>query len=319
MSRTYRSLAILFALFLFTERPAPAQKLLAEGIRDLGDQISATATREQKRRIAILPLRELQGGGSVLGAFLSEELTTVLVQSGKFQIIERSQLDRILSELKLDRSGLIDAESAKKVGKISGADAILTGTITDLATYVGVNCRMIDGQTGQVQGAAQVKIVKDADVNKIMAMAIAEGNQADRNPPTPPGPSGSKKEVAVRQEANGISFELKGCAGAGSNVDCDFLVLSTETDQVIYLRARGSRLVDSEGNEVGASECRIGSATSREGNEARLAAGIAMKARVRFNGVPSASSLASVVEVQFSQGFAATSSVKFRDVTIQRH
>ncbi len=155
------------ALFSLSERVA-AQKLLADGAKELSDQISASIGRAEKHRIAVLPFRELSGQSTVFGSYIAEELVTRLVQTNQIDVVERAMLDKVLGELKLDQTGLIDPESARKVGRLSGADAVLSGTITNLATFVAVNCRVIDAQNGQILGAAQVKIAKDADVNAIM-------------------------------------------------------------------------------------------------------------------------------------------------------
>jgi len=116
-----------------------AQKFLSEGIKDLATQIATSSAKEQKRKIAVLPFRELDGRPTVLGTYISEELVTDLFTIGGLDIVERSMLDRILGEIKLGQTGLIDAETATKVGKIAGVDAIVTGTITDLQSYVALN------------------------------------------------------------------------------------------------------------------------------------------------------------------------------------
>src|SRR6202165_286286 len=159
------ALAILLALAL----PATAQKILAEGIKDLATQIAGKVTKEQKHKIAVLPFKELEGQPTVLGSFLAEELVTDLFENPRLSIVERTMLDKVVGELKLAQSGLIDPETAKRVGKIAGVDAIVTGTITDLSSYVALNARLIDGQSGHIFAAAQTRIVKDDDVRKIMA------------------------------------------------------------------------------------------------------------------------------------------------------
>src|SRR4030095_11254893 len=113
----------------------------------------------------------------------SEELVTDLFTSGGLDIVERSMLDRLLGEAKLGETGVIDPETATKVGKVAGVDAIVTGTITDLQSYVALNCRLIDTRTGRIFGAAQSKIVKDDDVRKIMGASL---------PSAPAGPTQSQ-------------------------------------------------------------------------------------------------------------------------------
>src|SRR6476659_3866405 len=152
--------------------PAYSQKILAEGIKDLATQIATNVSKEKKQKVAILPFRELDGKPTILGTYISEELVTDLFMIGGLDIVERTMLDRLLGEIKLGQTGVIDPETAKKVGKVAGVDAIVTGSITDLQSYVALNCRLIDAQTGHVFAAAQTKIVKDDDVRKIMGAAL---------------------------------------------------------------------------------------------------------------------------------------------------
>jgi hypothetical protein len=46
-----------------------------------------------------------------------------------FIVIERDRMDRIMEELKLSQTGLVDENQAVQVGKMLGADAIITGTV----------------------------------------------------------------------------------------------------------------------------------------------------------------------------------------------
>jgi curli biogenesis system outer membrane secretion channel CsgG len=166
---------ILLASLLLFALPLQAQRTLGDGIKDLATQITSSAAKQEKQRIAVLPFHELDGPPTVLGTYLAEELVTNLFQLGNFKIVERQLLDKVMGELKIEQSGAIDPKTAKEIGRIAAVDAIVTGSLTDLEGYVAVNCRLIDTTTGEVFGAAQTKISKDEDVNKIMRTALAPG------------------------------------------------------------------------------------------------------------------------------------------------
>jgi len=51
------------------------------------------------------------------------------VRTNVFTIIERTRMDQILEELKLAQTGLVDDSQAVQVGKMLGADAIISGTV----------------------------------------------------------------------------------------------------------------------------------------------------------------------------------------------
>jgi hypothetical protein len=64
----------LTAAALSTESPAFAQKLLSDDIRELSDQIVASAGEQQKHGIAVLAFRELRNGEqTVLASLLRGE------------------------------------------------------------------------------------------------------------------------------------------------------------------------------------------------------------------------------------------------------
>ena len=70
--------------------------------------------------------------GDNLGRAAADELATQLVQTGKFTVIERAQLDAILREQNLGASGAVTSATAAKVGKLLGVQLLLTGSITGL-------------------------------------------------------------------------------------------------------------------------------------------------------------------------------------------
>lgn len=169
-------LLIVIASFLLSV-PLQAQKSLSEGLSDIASQISSSAAKREKQSIAVLPFHELGGPPTVLGSYLAEELVTNLFQHGNFTIVERQLLDKVLGELKIGQSGAIDPATAKEIGRIAAVDAIVTGSITDLETYVSLNCRLIDTTTGAVFGAGQAKIIKDENVRKVMATVMAPSQE----------------------------------------------------------------------------------------------------------------------------------------------
>ena len=64
---------------------------------------------------------------------ISLKLHTILVKyflkTNRFKVLERKRIDKIFQELELGITGIVDETKASKIGKILGADAILTGEI----------------------------------------------------------------------------------------------------------------------------------------------------------------------------------------------
>ena len=102
-------------------------------------------------------------------------MITELHKSGAFRLLEREQLDAIASELKLNQSGLVDPSTALKVGRIAGAQYMMTGAVTlyyysekasgfalpilgssskAKTAYVVLDIRIIDVETSEIVYAA---------------------------------------------------------------------------------------------------------------------------------------------------------------------
>jgi hypothetical protein len=61
-------------------------------------------------------------------------LTTALAARPEFTVVERTQLDKVAAEQQLGASGRVEAKSAPSLGKLLGAQALITGDITEF-TY----------------------------------------------------------------------------------------------------------------------------------------------------------------------------------------
>src|SRR5277367_3382372 len=72
-----------------------------------------------------------QLGASVdIGKGITNLLVKYLVQDGTYSVIERNALDKIMSEQNFSNSDRANPNSAAKIGKILGVDAMIVGSVT---------------------------------------------------------------------------------------------------------------------------------------------------------------------------------------------
>jgi curli biogenesis system outer membrane secretion channel CsgG len=93
----------------------------------------AAPGQSQKPRIAVLGFENnttFTFLGDRLGLAASDEMTTQLVRTGEFSVIERRQIDAILAEQKAGMSGVVDPATAARIGKVLGAQMVIVGSIT---------------------------------------------------------------------------------------------------------------------------------------------------------------------------------------------
>jgi TolB-like protein len=95
-------------------------------------------------------------------------LISNLAQNKGLKIVERTKLDKALKELNFSQTGLVSQETAKKLGKLIGADYALFGSITKFGTNrttIVIDATIIDVQTGEVK---YVESVRGTDENSII-------------------------------------------------------------------------------------------------------------------------------------------------------
>src|ERR1039458_4190743 len=111
----------------------------------------AAAPAQQKKRVAVMNfdysavttnVTQLWGTNLDVGKGIADMLVDKLVEDGAYSVIERKMLDKILAEQNFSNSDRADPNSAAKIGKILGVDAIIVGSITqfgrdDKSTGIG--------------------------------------------------------------------------------------------------------------------------------------------------------------------------------------
>ena len=101
--------------------------------------VSCTAQTSGKKRVAVLDfdygtvqsyVNEIYGSNQDVGKGITDMLVEKLVSDGKFSVIERKALDKIMAEQNFSNSDRANPATAQKIGQILGVDAIIMGTIT---------------------------------------------------------------------------------------------------------------------------------------------------------------------------------------------
>jgi curli biogenesis system outer membrane secretion channel CsgG len=121
-----------------------------------------------------------------VGKGISLLLEQKLVQDGKFRVIDRNALDKILKEQNFSNSDRADATTAAKIGRILGVNAIITGSITQFGRddkHLGVGGggyglgKFGLGGLGKNEAKAVVNVTaKLIDINTAEILAVVTGS-----------------------------------------------------------------------------------------------------------------------------------------------
>ena len=126
--------------------------------------VQPAAAEFKKTKIAVLDF-QLQGGkhdSADMGKIVAEWLITALVKEGRFDVIERRLLEKVLQEQKIGVSGVVDESSASKLGRVLGAKIVITGTVLEFQNVLEVNARILEVESSSIIAAENVKSTSGA-------------------------------------------------------------------------------------------------------------------------------------------------------------
>jgi len=103
---------------------------------------------------------------------LTNRLGTHMVQLGRYQVIERGQMEQILTEQDFQLTGCTSNECAVEIGQLIGAQQMLAGSFGQLGTVYTIDMRIIDVQTGRILRTTSYDI--EGSINRLLSEGLAE-------------------------------------------------------------------------------------------------------------------------------------------------
>lgn len=124
-------------------------------------------------------------GGWDIGGGLAAQLTTELVNSGRFIVVERAALADVLTEQEMALQKIVAKETAAKVGRVLGAQLLIRGEVTEFeqeagggGSQVGIGGLPVGGllgfQTTSAQVAMDLRLV-DTTTGQVLQSRRSEG------------------------------------------------------------------------------------------------------------------------------------------------
>jgi len=173
----------------------------------LGSLLVVTNSFSQlKKRIAVFTFEDKSShgwrwwDGKPPGDGMADMLTTTLVKSGKYIVIERQAIAKMIQEQKLGQTGLVTAQSASQVGKLLGVELAVVGAVTEFGhakggtggrikgigigvkkqqATVAVDVRFVNTTTGEILAAENVRKEKSKSGLSISTSQFNFNNRND--------------------------------------------------------------------------------------------------------------------------------------------
>jgi curli biogenesis system outer membrane secretion channel CsgG len=159
---------------------------------------------------------QFRGNKTELAQNAADQMTTLLVESGRFNVVERAQVEQLLKEQ--DMEGIVRPDQAAKAGQVLGTDYLLLGKVTNfrvkqsqtksgvdvggiggmvgggkfgagstgfdkknqqLTTEIGVDIRLVDSSTGQITIAKQSEFNRTDSAGALGISVFGVGGSSD--------------------------------------------------------------------------------------------------------------------------------------------
>jgi curli biogenesis system outer membrane secretion channel CsgG len=249
-----------------------------------------------KKRIAVTKFEnKVTGvyGNWRLGEGFSEMLTTELMKTGQFVVVERQALQDVLGEQELGQSGVVRKETAAKVGQVLGAQIIVRGVVSEFTlnesgggggigiagfriggrssnAHVAVDIRLVDTTTGQVlQSHNAVGKAESSGVAVGVSRGLVDfGAEGFQNTPLGQATRGAIQDAVRFIIANmeTVPFSAKVVKVEGNKVYINAgSLMNVKSGFKFYAYSVGEDIVDPDtGLKLGADEKLIGTVEVRE-------------------------------------------------------
>ncbi|MDD5687955.1 MAG: CsgG/HfaB family protein [Elusimicrobia bacterium] len=97
---------------------------------------------------------------------IQEKLIAGLSRDGKFQVIERENIDKIIAEQKFQATGITDVATAVQLGKLANVDAMIFGSITQYGRTIypravlQVTLKVVEVESGVIKSSVELRATK---------------------------------------------------------------------------------------------------------------------------------------------------------------
>jgi Curli production assembly/transport component CsgG len=207
---------------------------------------SAVAGSGETINVAVFDFETKEAGVSKLGPQIADMITAYLSGNPDLNLVERAELDKVLAEMGLSMTGIVDQTQAVKVGHVLGAKILVTGRAFPVGGELVIVAKIIGTETTRVYG----EVAKGSLSGKLtsliddIAVKVAETIK-DRGKNLLPEPEEEVDLVALLQEKlKGKKLPRVSVKIEEMHVGSRVIDPAAETEFIYLLRKCGFEVVD---------------------------------------------------------------------------
>ena len=127
--------------------PMPTTNELDAAIRETSNYLNQQLPKGNK-----LVILNIQSEFPALSEYIIDELIANTVNDRVFSAVDRQQLDTIRAELNFQMSGEVDDHTAQELGRMAGAQIIISGAVSKIGDLYRIRVRALNVQTASIAG-----------------------------------------------------------------------------------------------------------------------------------------------------------------------
>jgi hypothetical protein len=155
-------------------------------------------------------LVSMASSSAQLSEYVINRLEAALVGGRKLVVVDRANLDKVRAEQGFQLSGEVDDDSAKSIGRLLGAGAIVTGSFVNIGDMYSLTIKAINIETATVAVSYPADITKSERTEALLASGGGAGTgtrtaQAGGRAAAPAAPA-KVYQIGDEGPAGGIVF-----------------------------------------------------------------------------------------------------------------
>ncbi|GHV80390.1 hypothetical protein AGMMS49944_21810 [Spirochaetia bacterium] len=154
-------------------QPSQAAVPASSGSMSLDEAIAQAAAQMEARLPARteVALISVSSPSAPFSQYVLDRLEAALVGSGKLVVVDRANLDKVRAEQGFQESGEVSDDSAKSIGQMVGAGAIVTGSLSNIGTLYSLTLKAIDVAKAVVAVSFPADITNDERVRALLGQS----------------------------------------------------------------------------------------------------------------------------------------------------
>jgi hypothetical protein len=235
--------------------------------------LAITLARPDSATYAVLDIANESGQITALSNYIGDELSMTYGSDSGYQLVERAQIHKVFKEHGFQSLGAVDAATAASLGKILGANRLITGSYFAVGDAYETHVRILDVQTGKIVRMFKTSFLKSPSTSALAANILTSesATSAGSNSPT-------------QSDTTKGPLTLDRCRLSGSLVQCDGLFFASSGGR-LQIESKNSRFFYQDGIETSISSAEI---AGNLGLAYTVPAGIKVAVRIFFGGNGSA-------------------------------